>query len=654
MIMALVIGSVPALIGSASGVHNGDGLELDRNIVDDTGNTAPDWGSLFDSAGNETTPTTGTIDSVFVKDFVVGAQGPDNSYYQPSTKDDQPINAAGGSSVWGCTSASNPTDKNEILNAYATARQVTTPSADAGDLVVYTGGERFANDGTAYFGAWFFQERIGCTATAQTNGKFTGSKTDKDLLVLVSFDNGGSNVRIEAFEWHPCNVGFTDLSGTHPSPIAASKCKNPALNAGYFTPGLSGAVGGTCGAGGTTDTVCATTNNGILTGIPWVTQDKTSNNNHTLQVSEFFEAGVNLTDIYGGGGNAPCFSSYLLETRSSDTLDATLKDFAGGELNTCGSVKAHKYHDLNANSNQDAGEPDLANWEFFIDDGDGIQEAGETTGTTNTSGTVTFGDVEAGSIRVCEVLKSGWVNTETAGGTPTDPNGSAASGEQPCQSATLGLGGSLTFEFGNYQPGSISGLKFNDTDSDGVRDTSPTVESGVAGITINLYDASETTPTTTTVGDLTTSTVTSGTGTYAFTNLVPGTYLVCEVIPAGYTQTTPTAGTACPGASEGFGIVVTLDSGESAIDNNFGNVALHKVIVLVCHEGSNELVGASVTVNGTTKTSSTDTVNMFGSGGPTEAAVCGVTDGATFGGLVHGTTTATVGIPAGPGGSSGH
>src|SRR5204862_211055 len=144
---------IPTLSQPASAlVIVGGGVELDTgastgaDVTDSTPTTDPrDWGSMFSATGAAVTANlpTGTIDTAFTKDFVVGASGPDTSYYQPSTKDDQPINAAGGSSVWGCTSAANPTDKNEILNAYAaavTAQPATNPadSPDAGDLIIYT------------------------------------------------------------------------------------------------------------------------------------------------------------------------------------------------------------------------------------------------------------------------------------------------------------------------------------------------------------------------------------------------------------------------------------------------------------------------------------------------------------------------------------
>ena len=49
----------------------------------------------------------------------------------------------------------------------------------------------------------------------------------------------------------------------------------------------------------------------------------------------FVEAGVDLNNLLGHGGG--CFTTFLAESRSSPEITATLKDFAGGQFNTCPS-----------------------------------------------------------------------------------------------------------------------------------------------------------------------------------------------------------------------------------------------------------------------------------------------------------------------------
>lgn len=87
-------------------------------------------------------------------------------------------------------------------------------------------------------------------------------------------------------------------------------------------------------------------------------------------------------------------------------------------------------------------------------------------------------------------------------------------------------------DFGNRTTlGSITGIKFEDFNRDGVQDEG---EGGLGGVTIYLdqnhngeFDAGEA------------STTTAGDGTYVLENVVPGTYTVREVVPDGYVQTGP-------------------------------------------------------------------------------------------------------------------
>ena len=49
--------------------------------------------------------------------------------------------------------------------------------------------------------------------------------------------------------------------------------------------------------------------------------------------NSLFEGGLDLAQVYDG--NPPCFSSFLVETRSSQETTATLKDYVSGSFNTC-------------------------------------------------------------------------------------------------------------------------------------------------------------------------------------------------------------------------------------------------------------------------------------------------------------------------------
>ena len=54
----------------------------------------------------------------------------------------------------------------------------------------------------------------------------------------------------------------------------------------------------------------------------------------------FFEGGLNLTALFPQ--SLPCFSTFLTNTRTSQSESATLKDFALGSIDTCASIKITK------------------------------------------------------------------------------------------------------------------------------------------------------------------------------------------------------------------------------------------------------------------------------------------------------------------------
>src|SRR6185503_17158891 len=77
--------------------------------------------------------------------------------------------------------------------------------------------------------------------------------------------------------------------------------------------------------------VCAVVNDGPADTAPWAFTNKDGAD--TFGAGQFFEGGINLSELFGG--DAPCFSTFLAETRSSQEVEAQLKDFALGSLDTC-------------------------------------------------------------------------------------------------------------------------------------------------------------------------------------------------------------------------------------------------------------------------------------------------------------------------------
>jgi hypothetical protein len=172
---------------------------------------------------------------------------------------------------------------------------------------------------------------------------------------------------------------------------------------------------------------------------------------------------------------------------------------------------------------------------------------------------------------------------------------------------------------GGSSPASLSGMKFNDVNGDGIQDPA---EPGLAGWTINLSDTS---------GTVIASTVTGAGGSYSFSGLEPGTYTVQETLQGGWTQTYAVAGH-----------TVTLLSGDVSTGNNFGN--FHNIDI----SGTkyNDLTGNSF--SGDDAPLGGVTINLFKNGGVTPFATTFTLPNGTFsfGNLGPGTYTVQEVVPA--------
>ena len=297
------------IAGAARAVHDLT-FQLDGDVIASTttsvgGNTQTlDWDSLFDSAGAKKALPAGFTTSAFDRDFAQKANGTfstaDNTTYATGSKDTLPITPG-----WQCNQDNNVLSKNDIMNAYSAAF-----TAGNGDQILYFAMERNANTGDGNVGFWFLQEDVSCVSPGGST-PFTGNHRDGDLLVVSAFTGGGSVSTIDVYRW---NGGATGSLGTT-SVAHGVDCKS------------------TAGA----DSACATVNgptNGVGGTIqtPWLTSSKDTPVAHSLQTSEFFEGGLNLTKSNLGG---KCFNVFIGDTRSSQSLTATLFDFARGSLGEC-------------------------------------------------------------------------------------------------------------------------------------------------------------------------------------------------------------------------------------------------------------------------------------------------------------------------------
>jgi uncharacterized surface anchored protein len=210
--------------------------------------------------------------------------------------------------------------------------------------------------------------------------------------------------------------------------------------------------------------------------------------------------------------------------------------FLFGNRAALGSIAGTKFNDANGNGARDTGEAGVSGVTIQL-----RNSAGQlSTATTDASGNFSFTNLTAGAYVLSEVVPAGSVQTLPGGGAGINIT------LTPGQNAT-------NFLFGNQvaAPASISGLKFNDANGNGVRDTG---ELALSGVSIQLK----------TLSGQTLLATTDSTGAFSFTGLAAGAYVLSEVVPAGYTQTAPPA----PGT-----FTVTLAAGQNPTGFLFGNRA---------------------------------------------------------------------------------
>ena len=96
-----------------------------------------------------------------------------------------------------------PLDKDDITNTYVAGYSAPETVGGEGDLIIYYGLDRLANNGTAQVGFWFFQDdSVGKGTTAGGGGfNFTGAHEVGDVLVQSSFTSGGRVSNVSVFEW---------------------------------------------------------------------------------------------------------------------------------------------------------------------------------------------------------------------------------------------------------------------------------------------------------------------------------------------------------------------------------------------------------------------------------------------------------------------
>ncbi len=170
-----------------------------------------------------------------------------------------------------------------------------------------------------------------------------------------------------------------------------------------------------------------------------------------------------------------------------------------------GTVSGVAFNDANGNGVRDPGEANIGGLVITL-----VPASGPVVTTTTTvgDGSYQFTNVAAGSYIVRSDDIPGFVRT-----TPSAVGISVAAG------------GSGSANFGYQEVGTVSGVVFRDTNSDGARNPG---EPGIGGVVITLTTETHQTFTTTTAGD----------GSYSFRDVTEGNYTVSAGAIPGFIRTT--------------------------------------------------------------------------------------------------------------------
>jgi len=301
-------------------------FEIEGNSVDESA-PGEDWDDINPADGQS---RDGAVagSAVLQATFVNDENGPNETFFTGGSSKD--FNDIEGN--WLITTTSVP-DKDEIDHAYAAVYEDNSAACagtnTCGHRVLVFGGDRHATNGDSNIGFWFFQGAVTADPAA---GVFHGVHQNGDLFIVSAFTKGGGTSTIDVYEW----VGTPGAPGT----TNLSRCND---------------LGGVLDTSGD-DTLCKVTSAGkgsavvnpvgITLGWEYTAKGGTACNTGPCPAAAgaFYEGGIDLTAL---GLGAECFASFLVETRSSQSVDAVLKDFALGGFESC-SGTCNKTVDLPA------------------------------------------------------------------------------------------------------------------------------------------------------------------------------------------------------------------------------------------------------------------------------------------------------------------
>jgi uncharacterized repeat protein (TIGR01451 family) len=225
------------------------------------------------------------------------------------------------------------------------------------------------------------------------------------------------------------------------------------------------------------------------------------------------------------------------------------------------SISGFNYVDLNNDGIKQATETPIAGTLVTLT-GAGLA----TPLTTNTlaDGSYVFANLVPGTYTVTMSQSPLYADGKDTTGVGADTAGTTAQDDKIVGINLTSGQDSITNNFGERLPATISGFNYVDANNDGIKQAT---EKPISGTLVTLTGAGLATP-------LTTNTLADG--SYSFGPLAPGTYTVTMLQPSAYSDGKDTTGmgssTSGTTAQDDKIVGVVLYAGEESVDNNFGEI----------------------------------------------------------------------------------
>jgi hypothetical protein len=366
---ALALGVTPAFAVHDDGIFQLDGDAKEAtcsgngpgisSFGDSIGCTGEDWDTLYTCTGGGTLGSTctsaipcdansnGVLDAgecttnhASAISVLAVDPAPLSIFTGGGSKDEQNI------TQWSWVDGSVP-DKDDLSEAFAALYVEATSTrapTNVSHKIVYFGANRLAVNGDAQIGFWFLQNPVGLGGTGQHASPFVdtsvgGSVSHKigDVLILSNFVQGGGTSNIQVYVVNKITSGKCPAGSVESKAGTGDICLTQLVNNTVGSNGVCNQA--TTSPSVPADSACATTNGAVVDALdPDFTAKAGAAAGH-YPVVGFFEGGLDLTALGLGG---ECFPTFVVETRSSQSITAVLKDFTIGQFERCqAAIETH-------------------------------------------------------------------------------------------------------------------------------------------------------------------------------------------------------------------------------------------------------------------------------------------------------------------------